>query len=62
MGSRLEVGYCLQRWCRCLHPTETLKNDNSGADVSTDSTVSTENERNKILEDFQVQDESLKEI
>jgi hypothetical protein len=41
---------------------ETLKNDNSGADVSTGSTVSTENEKNNILEDFQVQDGSLEEF
>jgi hypothetical protein len=43
-------------------PDGDTKNDSNGPDVSTGSTISTENERNKILEDFKVQDESPKEI
>jgi hypothetical protein len=40
----------------------TSPDGTNGLDVSTGSTVSTENERNKILEDFQAKDESSKEI
>jgi hypothetical protein len=43
-------------------PDGDTKNDINGPDVSTGSTVSTENERNKILKDFLGQDESSKEI
>jgi hypothetical protein len=37
-------------------PDGDTKNNNNGLDVSTGATVSTENERNKILEDFLGQD------
>jgi hypothetical protein len=43
-------------------PDGDTKKDNSGADVSTVSIVSTENERKKILDDFQVYDGRLKKI
>jgi hypothetical protein len=38
------------------------ENDNNGPDVSTVATVSTENERDKILESLRDQYESSKEI
>ena len=43
-------------------PDGDTKKDNSGADVSTVSIVSTGNERKKILDDFQVYDRRLKKI
>jgi hypothetical protein len=43
-------------------PDGDIKNDNNRPDVSTVSTVSTENERNIFLEGFLGQDESPKEI
>jgi hypothetical protein len=47
---------------KALHAEGALVTSPDAEHLSTVATVSTENERNKILEDFKVQDENPKEI